>query len=187
MKKQEYNPGSYQPLDWLYGGASTASKIFNGLTLISDWNVCNCKYMVSCFLIPKKQKDFFFRYYYTNRQHHAFWLLKLIRQFQSEVMEDLSKILSLSMKPFPSICLFADLPNWHYHHIPWFDLTTAKITEGGGKHITPWHYNLWATQTLQPKHLHCGRKPISHCNSFLSLLSVAYRLKRRIRHFVKEA
>lgn len=39
-----------------------------------------------------------------------------------------------------------------------------------------------ATRAHRPKHLDCGRKPFIHCNTSLSLLSVAYRL----RHFVKE-
>lgn len=85
-------------------------------------------------------------------------------------------------------CFFTDLPNWHHHHITWCGC--IWITEGWKIHYSMALQNLWVTsttQTLQPKHRHCGRKPSTHCNSFLSLLSVAYRLKRRMRHLVREA
>lgn len=58
-----------------------------------------------------------------------------------------------------------------------------RLFQGGG------HYILLAdvaTRACGPKRLDCGRKPIIHCNIFLSLLSVAYRPKQRLRHFVEE-
>lgn len=70
-----------------------------------------------------------------NRQHHAFWLLTPIRQFQPEVMEDLSKILSLSMIPFPSVVLLT-FQTGLTTTTPGLILTTAKITEGGKTHYS---------------------------------------------------
>lgn len=71
----------------------------------------------------------------TDNHHHAFWNCPPVRQFWSEVMRDLSVILSLSIPLSPTIALLGDLSSLSTpKHLQTFIL--ISITVAKKNHIT---------------------------------------------------